>query len=140
MSEIPKDDGYYVKDRKRLYWLASIVGLCLLTFFIYQKSIILFGEYRYTIATISGTYSDSKTVGIYYTFTVDSIDYRHSCTSNDCKGLVNGDKYLVKYYPYDLDISILLPDRQISDEVKAPLMGWDKIPADIFKVKVGQVK
>lgn len=127
-----KESEYFPKDRKRLFRIAAVLGIAFVGYLIYYHLTIELGDYKYTIATIGDVYSDSKSTGRYYSFRVNGQTYKETCITKECRKCKYGDKFIVRYYLNDKNISILYTDKKVMAEVKSPQDGWTTIPSNIL--------
>jgi len=125
---IDKDDGFYPKDAKRLklfVLLLLIVGFC---FFIYKTLFIEFKEYRFTVATVTGRYNNSKSFGVKFNYIVNGDSISGECIDNDCHYVKKGTRCLVKYFVDRPTWNSLYTNIEVPNNVSPPPEGWKEIP------------
>jgi len=125
-------DDFNGPEFKPLRLLFGIFIVLFISYLVYKQYVLSYSDFRYTIGVISGTYSDSKTVGKWYSFSVDGEIITHSCTSNPCKLLGDNSRFIVKYFPGHPDVSELMLNYPVKADIDAPDDGWVEIPQSLF--------
>lgn len=126
MNPFEKDD-YNGPEFKPLRWLFVIICISLAIYGGYRFYVVSFSEYRYTIGVISGTFSNSKTVS------VEGEIIMNSCTSNPCKLLTDGDRFIVRFFPGHQTVSELMMNYPVPIGIDPPSSGWSEIPLYILQ-------
>lgn len=128
-----KAEQYYPKDVKRLKQLAFILISLGILFYVYKEFFFGFASYKYTVATVSGKYNDSKSFGITYIYDVDGKDLTATCINGDCRELPMGTRCIVRYYADRPSWTMLFPEFIVPKSITPPSEGWNEIPKSITK-------
>jgi hypothetical protein len=113
---------------KGLEYLVTAFILFLLLYGIYEVIIFKKSDYRYTIATVLGGYSNSKTFGISYSYKVGNMTYEDFCFSEKCRTLKAGQKIIIKYFIADPTLTQTYPEAIVLNNLVPPEEGWTEFP------------
>jgi|688.fasta_scaffold908319_2 hypothetical protein len=125
--------------KSRILW--GVVAVFIITFFVVRtikKDKSLKSEHRYTIGTSLDTHKGIKLPmpSVEFEYYINKKRYiKRQGFNPEVEKVVIGRKYLVMYFPSDLDNSRILLKVPLNDGIQAPNEGWSEAPFGLKESK-----